>query len=239
MRSISVITLILCNLIIFTTYTESATQLKNVTVSKCCLLDEYLVKDASGVRCVPGNQEYWTPRIYSARKKKLLTQGMIPSNWHVKEAQRPECNATYFPLNHQRTTGIVFENGSMWLLEYSKFVRPSKFCIDLNAALVCLDEVLISNQVHVKKCCGNGAVYKDTKKSCVTIKGSDYKIDLDEDKTLIEGFPPCDDDHMVIAGKLHEADLQENGSLLLDEANVLLPAGDFCLEHVLENAGNC
>lgn len=106
---------------------------------------------------------------------------------------------------------------------------------------MCLNEVQAltqPSQTRIKKCCGEGAVFKDTKSSCVTMKGSHYRIDLGEGRSTVAGFPPCAPaGHMVIAGKLAEAELKDNGSLWLSGAAVLLPAGDFCLEHVLENAG--
>ena len=40
-------------------------------------------------------------------------------------------------------------------------------------------------------------------------------------------------------GKLKEADKLRNGSLVLQESKVVVPPGNYCLEHVLEDAGEC
>lgn len=61
-------------------------------------------------------------------------------------------------------------------------------------------------------------------------------MDVGDDKALVAGFPECED-HFAIAGKLNDSVLMGNGSLLLPESGILLAAGTFCLENVLESAG--
>lgn len=235
----NVVTVLLLALVVLTTFSNAITALKNVTVSKCCDLDEHAAKEYH-FKCVMGKEEKWAPKVYSPRKKKFLTPGTVPSNWVLKAPNQPDCgggNVTIFALNTLKTY-IAFDNGSLWVPEYDKLISPNSYCIDYNVAFVCLKELQSTvPQVRIKKCCGGGAVYKDTENRCINLNVTDYKIELDDDKLLVAGFPACEG-HMVIAGKLHEADLEANGSLFLREANVLLPSGEFCLEHVLENAGN-
>ncbi|XP_025834528.1 probable G-protein coupled receptor Mth-like 1 [Agrilus planipennis] len=210
--------------------------LKNVTISKCCELGQSLQKE-SNYSCVSTNRTSWTPQIYSPSKRKFLTEGTVPQNWILNPSKRPDCGefeTKILSLERQKTY-IVFENGSLMLFDdLDNLVHPDKYCIDYKTVIACSIEK--QPQVKVKKCCGDGGIYVDIKKSCKPMNGSHYKISLNEDFKLVSGFPDCDK-HMIIAGKLKDAEIFSNGSLLLKDVNVLLPSKHFCLEHVLENAG--
>ncbi|KAF5307998.1 hypothetical protein FQR65_LT06566 [Abscondita terminalis] len=226
------------NFIIFLTlilasFSDAITALKNITVSKCCELDEHISKN-EGYVCVRGKIEEWAPRIYSPKKKTILPipRNTVPSNWHLKTGQFPNCRGA----NATKVTNFIgFQNGSLWLVDLDGvLVHPQFYCIDYNIAFVCVNEVNSENSVAVRKCCGTNAYYKDKENRCININGTTNKINISKDKTIVAGFPTCDS-HMEIAGKYDERSLQENGSLLLKETNVLLPPGEFCLEHVLES----
>ncbi|KAF5291207.1 hypothetical protein FQA39_LY14449 [Lamprigera yunnana] len=221
-----------CVVFLTLTLTTVSAVVKNVTVSKCCKLEEHISKNDGDV-CVHGKIETWAPRIYSWKKKNFMDipRNTLPSNWHLKTGQFPRCKG----VNATKITSFVgFQNGSLWLTEYhGLLVHPLLYCIDYNIAFVCLNQEQSENSVTVKKCCGTNAMYKDAENRCINVNGSNNKINIGQDKTVVAGFPNCES-HMEIAGKYNSTRLQENGSLLLEGTN-LIPQGEFCLEHVLEN----
>lgn len=221
--------LIIFLMLILATFSNAIAALKNVTVAKCCAFDQYISKN-DGYTCVSGKIDEWAPKIYSPKKKSYLPipRNTVPPNWHLKPSQFPNCRG----VNATKIENFIgFQNGSLWLVEFhGKLADPLSYCIDYNIAFVCLNE----NLVPVRKCCGSNAAYNDIENRCVALNGTDKTISVGPNMTIIEGFPVCKD-HKENAGKFDKTYLQENGSLFVNEHNILLPPGEFCLEHVLEN----
>ncbi|RZB38930.1 G-protein coupled receptor Mth-like 1, partial [Asbolus verrucosus] len=213
----------------------SVATVKNVTISKCCKKTETLSNEN---KCVSTSSFDWTLHIYNPANGRLLTpQNKIPPNWHLKEDSKPRCLRPAL-LTPTLSSYIPFLNGSVYVLGYDELVHSDSFCIDYKAVLICLREQPQSmSSVRVKKCCGKDAIFSNTNNTCIHFKDNSYKIDIGPGKTWAAGFPNCNHQEIVLTGKLHDAEMQNNGSLLLRETKTLLPAGNYCLEHVLENAG--
>lgn len=198
--------------------TLSVNSEKTITVLNCC-------DDAN---CATDN----LPTIYSFTKKNYLTEK--PPSWTIKTIASLDCGTLRLESveSGQTSSFVIVENGLLLLTESKETFTPNKYCyVNSKTAMYCTGK---PKQMKVKKCCGYGAVFSETKNSCMRLNVTDYKIDVP--LPLVEGFPRCK--NLVNAGKLHEAELLINGSLLFKHLNnTLVPNEDFCLEHVLENAG--
>lgn len=172
------------------------------------------------------------PTIYSFKKKNYLTEK--PASWIIKTIPSLDCGELRLESveSGQTSSFVIVENGFLFLTESKETFSPNKYCyVNSKTAMYCTGK---PKQIKVKKCCGYGAVFSETKNSCMRLNVTDYKIEIP--LPLVEGFPRCK--NLVNAGKLHEAELLLNGTLLFKNLNnTLVPNEDFCLEHVLENAG--
>lgn len=199
-------------------------QKSSITVN-CC----------SSVTCSPRDEEL--PRIYSQSKKTFLSAR--PSYWTINTIGNLECGTYRLETvvsSNDVSNFFIKETGRLLLVETFQEILPKNFCfVNKTLAYYCTNEEI---QVTVKKCCGQGAVFSETKQSCIPMNVTDYKIHIGNEKRLIQGFPNCQFSRHVIAAKLQNPDdLLANGSIILPESNVLLQEGEFCLEHVLEDAG--
>lgn len=200
---------------------------KKVTISKCCGKNEYLTRSKE---CIKTDQNQWKLRVYLPAKKNFVLNKLLP-HWMLKENVKPNCTNPFYITGS--TNYLPLPNGSALFVEFNKLVGPDDYCLDYDSSLVCLNEP----NVVVKKCCLDKAILSETNQTCIHMKDSSYQIDIGSDKHLGAGFPSCNDNSMIVAGKLHENQLLTNGSLWLSQSKVLLPAGDFCLEHTLEHTG--
>jgi hypothetical protein len=213
-----------------------ATSARNVTISKCCKFDESLSSTEN--KCLPVvHQPTWTLKVYSPAKQAYLPKDRVPPNWHLKAGVKPDCFRPALLTPHLGTY-VPFQNGSLFVVEYNKLVHPGNYCIDYGAVLACLeDQPQSMSLVRVKKCCGSDGIFSETNNTCIHMRDSPYRIDLGPNKTLGTGFPSCSQQEIVFVGKLDEARMQDNGSLWLTKTKTLIPVGNYCLEHVFENAG--
>lgn len=216
-----------CLLVLFMcSLTSSA--VKKVTISKCCAANEYLSRNRE---CVKSEKNTWKLRVYLPAKQKFILNQLLP-HWTIKERAKPNCTNPYYIINPNNY--LPLPNGTVFFVEFNKYVHPDSYCLDYESSLVCLNDEL---NVIVKKCCLDNAILSETNQTCIHMKDASYKIDVGADKRLGGGFPQCSDNSMVVVGKLHENVLNENGSVSLTHSKTLLPAGDFCLEHTLEHSG--
>lgn len=201
--------------------------LANVTVRKCCDLDKYMSK-STNYKCIKITTKL-DNYLKFYRPDKGSLENEIPENWNLI-SEWPSCTNT---KRYNFEPVVIFSNGSLFSRDHNTLIHPSQYCYDYKLAQICENEKHVPK---VKKCCGSKAVYTNTKKTCVALNATDYKIDLPKHLELTEGFPVCDREK-IIAGKFNETKLQSNGSLLFIESNILLEEGSFCLEHVFEKAG--
>lgn len=208
---------------------------KSIQISKCCPLDQKInIAKDSEITCEPSVEKKWLPKIYSPRTKNFTN---TPKNWVIK-SNFLQCNGTLksYKQGAAVPTFLLRSNGNLLVVELGQqFFVPEKYCIDSGYALICEESQPQIQKTRVKKCCGTGAVMSELKKSCIVMNGTDYKIDLDDDKSLVEGFPGCSD--YVFVGKLHDGKILDDGSLEMNDGKTVIPPNEFCLEHVLENAG--
>ncbi|XP_057657247.1 probable G-protein coupled receptor Mth-like 1 [Diorhabda carinulata] len=201
---------------------------KTVNINKCCKFNELLT--IQNQTCAQNSSSSWNLEIYNARKGKFELFTELPVNWKVKEDNFLNCSKPQ-QLKFQQKNNFPFLNGSVFSLEFNRLFHPNEFCLDYQSALVCLNEP--ENLIVIKKCCGDNAIFSQTKSTCITIKDVGYKIDVGQNRTLGAGFPPCADNNMHVVGELRKSTIMNNGSLLVDN-KLHLGAGNFCLEHVLE-----
>ncbi|XP_072398849.1 probable G-protein coupled receptor Mth-like 1 [Diabrotica undecimpunctata] len=204
---------------------------KQVNITKCCKFEEYL-KIGDKV-CVQNSSSSWNLEIYNARKAKFEMHTELPFNWKVKDGIMPHC-AKPQQLLFQGKNNFPFLNGSVFSVEFNRLFHPNEFCFDYKSALVCLN--IPENLVIVKKCCGDNAIFSQINGTCIHFKDNSYKIDVGQNKTLGAGFPTCAENKMHVVGELHKSKIFNNGSLFVDN-KFHLGAGNFCLEHVLEQTG--
>lgn len=218
--------------------------LKNITITKCCPNDQKLTVTSDQKTCEAGLEKAWFPKIYSPVKRTYIN---VPKSWIIKNNnQFLECdgNIKVYKQGAPTITYVLLSNGNLTIFELPDAnIPPSRYCIDSGYALVCEEtpenlhhsQELAQPKTRIKKCCGKGAVWSELKNSCVVMSGNDYKIELEDDKVLVDGFPGCSD--YVLVGKLHEGKMRADGSLELDGGKTVFPVDGYCLEHVLENAG--
>ncbi|XP_018573000.1 probable G-protein coupled receptor Mth-like 1 [Anoplophora glabripennis] len=209
----------------------AALALKPVTISKCCNHDEVLMSD---FKCLRNESSTWELLVFTAREGLKKFSGKLPIHWKTVENHRPKCEKPVMLFNENKSS-VPFFNGSLFSFHYNKLFHPDQFCLDYHFTMVCIDPQSISYPV-VKKCCGDDAIFSQKNNTCIYFKGDTYKIDIGQDKTLGAGFPSCPDKRHQVVAELHESKILGNGSLSVND-KFLLPAGNFCLEHVLEHAG--
>lgn len=204
---------------------------KNVTINKCCRIDEHLTKSPSNFTCV-NRQENWIFRIYENGAK---VRNTLPKYFLLKESQRPACVSLRHIFNNDY---ILLPNGSLFApslhsLNNNTFFHPRQYCLDYTAALVCVDP---TNKTEVRKCCFEGQAFSQKTKGCVNAtKGLEHLFG--EDLALTFGFPKCRQDNHGVVGKIHRPELLVNGSLWLNTSGKLLDSGGFCLEHIVDDPG--
>ncbi|XP_060528475.1 probable G-protein coupled receptor Mth-like 1 [Cylas formicarius] len=205
---------------------------KNVTIMKCCGSDETLTYDN---KCLKNASVSWKLTILV--NKTLNNFNRLPATWIVKESSRPPCSEPKIG-DLVRKNVIPFINGRMYSVEYNDQIDADQYCIDYNYALFCHNPSPERiTYVYVKKCCLEGAIFSETNSSCVGMNDKSYKIDVGQEKNLNYGFPNCEDNAIVVAGKQHESQIINNGSLWMMDRKILLNPGNYCLEHILEHAG--
>ncbi|XP_076252367.1 adhesion G-protein coupled receptor methuselah-like 1 isoform X2 [Rhynchophorus ferrugineus] len=204
---------------------------RNVTIGKCCALDEILTYEQ---KCIKSYNSSWDLKVYS-NGSFVSFAGKLPPRWVVKEHLRPRCaKPVVEALENRRFVPSI--TGTAMIVEYDQKITPSQYCIDYNYVLFCPNNYSPEGytSVLVKKCCGENAVYSEQNSTCVHFKNSSYNIDVGPNKTLGFGFPICGGSSFTVAGKLNQAHLLDNGSVLINSSSVTLPAGNFCLEFMKE-----
>lgn len=201
-----------------------------VTIYKCCNNNEVMMADQ---KCLRNESSTWNIRGYDGRdsKKGIHYLKSLPAHWTVVEDHPPKCAQT---VRFTSTSYFSMYNGSLFIVDYNRLFHPSQYCLDYYSALLCVDPQNFS-LVTVKKCCGPDAILSQTNHSCIHMKDDSYKIDVGQDRTLGYGFPTCMEKMHPVA-RQHESKILSNGSLLVND-KILLPTGNYCLEHVLEDTG--
>lgn len=227
----------LVNIVVVFTFLTCSCALKPVNIAKCCKFDEYLTEDNL---CVKNESSYWDIRIYNGKLKKFEKNQTLPSHWKVKDGIWANCSRPH-RLPYHGANYFPFLNGSLYSIDFDRLFHPDQFCIDYKAVLICLksgNEDLAENITHVivKKCCGQNAIFTQSNRTCRSFKDhkNTYKIDVGLGKTVGAGFPPCEDNSMRVVGELSGSKIFDNGSILVH--NFVLPAGSYCLEHILEHS---
>lgn len=213
-----------------------------IVVNKCCRIGEQLNNDR---RCLVGGTEKWWPNIYLLLKEKLyIPKGDAPRFLKVREQYIPVCE------NMDLVTGVnkvvLFSNGSLLVSERGKFIDRDNYCIDQDAALVCLPrphgadtQIAPITLTKINKCCpGNHFVYdENSKDKCIPLT-TDHELfarKIVSNATSIDllfTFPKCkNSDGYTIAGRFNEDSLETStGSLTLDSSRQF-QSSEYCLEH--------
>lgn len=217
---------------------DAETVKKNVTIAKCCAKDEVLTSD---YKCLKSLNSSWDLLIYVNQTLRRF-QGKLPARWVIRENTRPQCiQSRIEPMNAKTIIPII--NGFMISVTFDKHIPPKNFCLDYEYGIYCRPVASpgqITDAPLVKKCCGKNAIYSETNHSCILFNDSSYDIDVGRNISLVAGFPECEEKiDSVVAGKLKQATLTENGSLWMNSTQVLLPSNKFCLEHIFEQSGKC
>lgn len=210
-----------------------------IQINKCCQDNEFLNEQHSCVRSET-DLPPWSPVIYSPNNGGFLAPGTIPDNWSIVKSSRPNCNQEgenfFLKFINSQSYGLPpsyvnFDNGSLYLQDHFELISNRHYCIESNAALVCLPSTDVKKG-KIFKCCGDNAVYSETKKSCMIID-SEY-WNLNENFTIIGGFPACVNNHYVIHGRLDDTySLNIDGTLLNSNGKVYNQS--YCIEKIFEN----
>lgn len=209
-----------------------------IVVNKCCRIGEQLNGNR---RCLVGGTEKWWPNIYLLLKEKFYTpHGDAPRFLKVREQYIPVCE------NMDLVTGVnkvvLFSNGSLLVSERGKFIDRNSYCIDQDAALVCLPrphgadtQVAPVTLTKINKCCpGNHLVYSEGKCIALTTDHELFAKGIVSNATeidLVFTFPKCNNDDYTIAGQFNEDRLDlSTGSLTLGSSRQY-QSNEYCLEH--------
>ncbi|XP_075155410.1 adhesion G-protein coupled receptor methuselah-like 1 [Haematobia irritans] len=224
-----------------------------VVLNKCCHFGEYLDNTKT---CVAGASDKWIPLIYLInRKDHFRPQGSSPKfitfqdnifpisqARDINEAQDEssvDCTVEDLALFTGNNKFVIFSNGSLYLSERSVLMPPSRYCVDLQAALVCLPKPKNPEPLlKLKKCCGPHGIYDNQKKMCHfnATRNNQMDLMLPENVTYqtVYGFPECHEESVkyAIAGDWSAGNLLSDttGHLHLPNHRVNLSSSDYCLE---------
>uniref|UniRef100_A0A8D8LLW3 Probable G-protein coupled receptor Mth-like 1 n=1 Tax=Cacopsylla melanoneura TaxID=428564 RepID=A0A8D8LLW3_9HEMI len=222
-----------------------------IQINKCCNDNEFLNEQLECVRSeVPLPQ--WSPIIYQPEVSGFLAPGTIPENWAIIKPSKPNCDeSSRGPSGDKYSLKFIvaqenglppsyvnFDNGSLYLQDHPELISNRHYCIENNAALVCLkvaatNSALDALKGKIFKCCGDNAVYSESKKSCMVDPNVDY-WNLNENFTIIGGFPACVNSHYAIHGRLDETySLNIDGTL--SDSHGKNYNQSYCIEKTYEN----
>lgn len=206
------------------------------TVNKCCSAGKILTREK--YQCIIGSNDLWWPLIFQVMKQSYFEpQGLAPKFIKYRE-WRPYCkNPDFYEGSHKMA---LFSNGSLYLSEKHKFIKPKDFCVDKDTAIVCDPD--INSLVHtehllkVRKCCVESNVYKAHENTCTPSHGftfTDGRILESTQSDILFGFPECKNSkYFTIAEIFKESSLNRETNRLVLETGRKLGWEDFCLEHV-------
>lgn len=218
-----------------------------IEINKCCRNGEQL--DGNQLCSIGSTEQFWPP-VYQINKQNYYSpRGSAPRFMRVRERRRPDCEHPELFQN-----GIaLFSNGSLFLGERNAFIDLNNYCVDKDAALVCLSRPTDADSLHapikltkIRKCCGQHSVYFTSAETCVPentehgVKPEQF-IDSSQNATidLVYGFPSCGpaaSNRYLIAGQYRKEHLDvDNGSYHLD-AQKVLKVDEFCIDHTIQNA---
>lgn len=184
----------------------------------------------------------------------------VYSTWQI-EYSRPKCGQNQTEnLVSPHAPYLLLQNGSLWY--DGIIFPPTFFCIDNETAVICgsggdstpnfSHEVAPPaeqiRRVYIKKCCYDDLKTADQIKDCVTygrkksitvaqfLQNTTSLSVLNISNTFFEyGLPHCDNgDFLIPTGRLsdYNSSLQQDGSLFLPIAKVVLNPKTFCLQHI-------
>lgn len=238
-------------LFIFESSVVCAIAPKPVIVNKCCDVDEHLNELGE---CVDGNTSQWWPLIHMIKIQKLFEPlGGAPRFFTARERSRPSCTAPDLLIGSNKMA--LFSNGSLYLSERNRFLHPSDFCIDKDAAMLCLsstdsgadpDSLIAPKKIaKIRKCCGGKAVYFKSFNNCGIVQQSHELLQrrlLVANASFIDfvyGFPDCEiSAHFTIATTFKQSNLElSTGSLTLDSGRQF-EWNEYCLEHTIKDGAS-
>ncbi|XP_013103544.1 probable G-protein coupled receptor Mth-like 1 [Stomoxys calcitrans] len=232
-----------------------------VLLNKCCHFGEYLDKTKT---CVAGASDKWIPLIYLInRKDHFRPQGSSPkfitfqdNIFPISQARSDDddnndnspdtvdCTVEDLVLFTGTDKFVIFSNGSLFLSERSVLMPPSRYCVDQQAALVCLPKPKHPEPLlKLKKCCGPHGIYDNQQKTCHFNASRNNILDLQLPENItyqtIYGFPECHEDSVkyAIAGDWSGSPLLSHttGHLHLPNHQLNLSSSDYCLEKLRSN----
>lgn len=211
-------------------------------VNKCCRIGEILDKNTR--QCLMGDSDQWWPLIFLIGKQTYFEpRGEAPRFIRPREQHQPKCEQPELFVNSM----ALFSNGSLFLLEKNTFIEPDNFCVDKDAALVCLprqegadslrDQIKLTK---IRKCCVHRSVYNAKENTCVPIDDGHelLNVKLMSNASAVDftfGFPTtCSvSNHYAIAGKFNEEHLNmDTGSLTMNSGRQF-KWDEYCLEHTI------
>lgn len=232
------------------------------TINKCCPNGEFLTDKLT---CKKESRE-WIPLVVTTNFSQKLNKKEVKDLlklWKI-HFTLPKCEANEKQelILFNQSAFLLLSNGSFWY--EGVLLNSTSFCVDDNAAVVCAKDensepVGYDNppaeqlkRVYIKKCCRSKNIYSKESAACLLLPLSE-PITLSQflehttsasvlniSNTFFEfGFPECNEGY-IFTGKLseHNSSLQQDGSLYLPTAKVLLEPKTFCLEYVEEEKGS-
>lgn len=201
---------------------------QSATVYLCCPRDQGVEPDRT---CVDVNRE-WLPALYWAENNTLVEPGRQPDDLQFV-TRFPECNDTmYLP----ERPDIVVEVGKGSLFVNEEVFSWQNYCISPKGMFVCVgdDHPFREKNMEkwVRKCCLTDAMYSETQGKCVAVNDTNKMKFMSEDIFILSGFPQCESQLYVVAGKLDEDfSLNTNGTL---RSKSRQSVANYCVEHLYE-----
>lgn len=213
-----------------------------ITVNKCCGAGKILTRE--NYDCFSNEDGEWWPLIFQVMKNAIFEpKGHAPRFMKFHE-MRPNCESPDFYEGSHKM--VLFSNGSLYLSEKHKVIKPQDFCVDRNTALVCDPDtsLLIPTEqlLKIRKCCVANSFYKPNENTCSLsheFTFTDGQLLNSSQTDVVFGFPECKLSKYTIAETFKESSLNQETNSLFLETGQNLDWKDFCLERVgLEESGD-
>lgn len=208
------------------------------TVNKCCGAGKILTR--KNYHCISNGDDEWWPLIFQVMKKSIFEPKRHAPRFMKFHEMRPNCEYPDFYEGFHKM--VLFSNGSLYLSEKHKVIKPQDFCVDRNTAIVC-DSITRKHLLKIRKCCVANSFYKSNENTCSTsleFISSDGQLLNSSETDVVFGFPECKfSKYYTIAETFKESSLNQETNRLTLETGQKLEWEDFCLERAgLEGSGN-
>ena len=231
-------------LLVFVASCTNAAKLK-VSINKCCRFGDHLTLEKT---CAAGGGfEKWAPKVFLPLKGTFFNKtGELPAFMKAEEDSFPK-NCTDYMFYEGSNKVIIMINGSLYINSKDVMVPPEDYCVEKDAALVCLHVNNLTDPgsltktlqvTKVNKCCGPRQAYiEHNSTACVNLDKNhelySAKIIQEANVDISYSFPDCETNDYAIAGAFVSTNFDPISGDLTTESGKLFKSHQFCLDNML------